>query len=149
MLKRIIASAVMATATQATRASKSQPPRMEEVAGGEARVLIPQTPRPCSLPLPVLSQRYSTGLPSLKRYDKRYEGEDARRTSENSPSRTFVNKPLRIGLVAGTLTRRRRRQPSEYVCPFEAGYQDHRQGHGQHAHSEGRNYDHRHSLHSH
>jgi hypothetical protein len=25
--------------------------------------------------LPVLSQRYSTGLPSLKRYDKRYEVE--------------------------------------------------------------------------
>src|SRR3990170_3188081 len=89
MLKRIIASAVMATATQATRASKSQPPRMEEVAGGEARVLIPPTPRPCSLPLPVLSQRYSTGLPSLKRYYKRYEEGDPVQNSENPLKANF------------------------------------------------------------
>src|SRR5918995_745072 len=48
MLKRIIASAVMATATQATRAGRSQRPRRVR-AGGEVRVLILPFTQLCSL----------------------------------------------------------------------------------------------------
>src|SRR5919112_3605537 len=60
MLKRIIASAVMATATHTMRASRSQRPRKEEVAGGEACALISPTPRPSSLVPSVTTPLYST-----------------------------------------------------------------------------------------
>jgi hypothetical protein len=42
------------------------------------------------LPLALPSQRHSTALPSPKRYDKRYEAEDPRRTSENPQNANFV-----------------------------------------------------------
>jgi len=60
MLKRIIASAVMATATHTMRPSRSQRPRKEEVAGGEACALISPTPRPSSLGPSVTTPLYST-----------------------------------------------------------------------------------------
>src|SRR5215216_4779286 len=60
MLKRIIASTVMATATHTMRPSRSQRPRKEEVAGGEACALISPTPRPSSLGPSVTTPLYST-----------------------------------------------------------------------------------------
>src|SRR5215204_2401274 len=60
MLKRIIASTVMATATHTMRPSRSQRPRKEEVAGGEACALISPTPRPSSLVPSVTTPLYST-----------------------------------------------------------------------------------------
>jgi hypothetical protein len=58
-----------------------------------------------------------------------------------------VNKAPRSGLDVGTLTRRLRRHVFEYLCPCDAGHQEHRQGHSHHAQSKGCQYAHRHAVH--
>src|SRR5829696_2311332 len=73
MLKRIIASTVMATATHTMRPSRSQRPRKEEVAGGEACALISPTPRPSSLVPSVTTPLYSTTVSQTLRQPLRGE----------------------------------------------------------------------------
>jgi len=60
--------------------------------------------------------------------------------------RYWVNKAPRSGLDVGTLTRRLRRHIFEYLCPCDAGHQEHRQGHSHHAQSKGCQYAHRHAV---
>src|SRR5215216_7428621 len=91
MLKRIIASAVMATATHTMRASRSQRPRKEEVAGGEACALISPTPRPSSLVPSVTPPLYSTTVSQALRQPLRATTPElSSRTSENSVMAKFA-----------------------------------------------------------
>src|SRR5918995_3302925 len=97
MLKRIIASAVMATATHAIRASRSQRPRKEEeVAGGEACALISPTPRPSSLVPSVTASLYSTTVSQALRQTLRVGvlrellRTPCMRTSQNPQTAKFV-----------------------------------------------------------
>src|SRR5919112_958990 len=97
MLKRIIASTVMANTTQATRAGRSQRPRKEEVAGGEACALISPTPRPSSLGPSVTTPLYSTTVSQALRQTLRVGvlrellRTPCMRTSENLASTKFVH----------------------------------------------------------
>src|ERR687893_2426310 len=109
MLKRIIASAVMATATQATRASKSQPPRMEEVAGGEARILIPPNPRSCSLASSVITLPYKTTVSQTLR--RRGSGANFREPPKGEVPRIPL---LRRWLHKGTW----RYSPKDYLAYY-------------------------------
>ena len=100
MLKRIIASAVMATANHTMRPSRSQRPRKEEVAGGEACALISPTPRPCSLVPSVTTPFYSTTVsralrqPLRSRRSRTNFGESPKGEVLRIPiPRTSVNKP--------------------------------------------------------
>src|SRR5215210_5090046 len=92
MLKRIIASAEMATATQATRAGRSQRPR-RVMAGGEVRVLILPFTQLCSLDPSSTTPLYSTTISHPLRETLRETKVIANflenaclRTSENTPS---------------------------------------------------------------
>src|ERR671910_2921490 len=71
MLKRIIASTVMAITTQATRAGRSQRPR--RVAPGDGVLILP-FPRPCSLVLSVTTPLYSTTVCQALRQTLRGKG---------------------------------------------------------------------------
>src|SRR5215204_4336138 len=68
MLKRIIASTVMAITTQATRAGRSQ--RARRVVPGDGVPILP-FPRPCSLVLSVTTPLYSTTVSQALRHTLR------------------------------------------------------------------------------
>src|SRR5215208_942476 len=104
MLKRIIASTVMATATHTMRPSRSQRPRKEEVAGGEACALISPTPRPSSLVPSVTTPLYSTTVsralrqPLRSRRSRTNFGESPKGELRRIPiPRTPVNKDKKEG----------------------------------------------------
>src|SRR5918995_7424490 len=71
MLKRIIASTVMAITTQATRAGTSQ--RARRVAPGDGVLILP-FPRPCSLVLSVTTPLYRTPVSQALRQPLRGKG---------------------------------------------------------------------------
>src|SRR5215216_5761472 len=71
MLKKTIASAVMATATHATRARRSQRPR--RVAPGDGVLILP-FPRPCSLVLSVTTPLYRRTVSQALRQTLRGKG---------------------------------------------------------------------------